>query len=57
LFLIGAVLSGMFGLRGVLQGMAMFNDARDTTGSRAEDGRGSTTEVRIKTGLYARSLV
>jgi hypothetical protein len=35
----------------------MFDDARDAAGSRAEDGRGSTTEVRIETGLYAHSLV
>jgi hypothetical protein len=34
----------------------MFDDARDATGSGAEDGRGRVAEVRIETSLYAYSL-
>lgn len=46
----------MFGLGGVLQGMAMLEDARDTAGSGAKDGRIGVAEICIEASLICMVL-
>jgi hypothetical protein len=46
----------MFGLRGILQGMAMLEDAGDATCAGAEHGRIGVAEICVETCLM-RSLV